>query len=95
MLEAVLRNFATYLDDDRALHPTRFVVMDWTRERWTRGCPVALAAPGVITEYGPTLTRPVGRIHWAGTETAGYWHGYMDGAVRSGQRAAKEALAAL
>jgi monoamine oxidase len=36
------------------------------------------------------MTAPVGRIHWAGTETASYWHGYMDGAVRSGERAAAE-----
>jgi monoamine oxidase len=89
---AVLANFATFMDDDRALHPTHFEVMDWTREKWTRGCPVAIAAPGVLTEYGPSLTAPVGRIHWAGTETASYWHGYMDGAVRSGRRAAAEIL---
>jgi len=88
--KAVLANFATYLDDDRALHPTGFVVMDWSREQWTRGCPVAVAGPGLLTEYGPALTKPVGRIHWAGTETASYWHGYMDGAIRSGERAAAE-----
>jgi Flavin containing amine oxidoreductase len=34
----------------------------------------------------------VGRIHWAGTETSTYWNGYMDGAARSGERAAKEVL---
>ena len=90
--KAVLANFATYLDDNRALHPTEFHVMDWTREAWTRGCPVAIASPGVLTEYGPALAAPVGRIHWAGTETATYWHGYMDGAVRSGERAAAEIL---
>ena len=38
------------------------------------------------------MKRPEGRIHWAGTETAGYWHGYMDGAIRSGERVAKEVL---
>jgi monoamine oxidase len=92
---AVLDNFATYLDDKRALTPNRFVVMDWTREEWTRGCPVAIAGPGVLTEYGPALAAPVGRIHWAGTETATYWHGYMDGAVRSGHRAAADILAEL
>jgi len=43
----------------------------------------------------PDSRRPVGRIHWAGTETSTIWAGYMDGAVRSGQRAAKEALAGL
>jgi monoamine oxidase len=88
--EAVLRNFATYLDDKRALKPDRFVVKDWTTEEWTRGCPVAIAGPGLLTQYGPAISAPVGRIHWAGTETASYWHGYMDGAVRSGERAAGE-----
>jgi monoamine oxidase len=57
--------------------------------------PVAVAAPGTITEYGRHVPMPVGRIHWAGTETATYWHGYMDGAVRSGQRAAAEVRAKL
>ena len=45
--------------------------------------------------YGPRLREPVGRIHWAGTETATYWNGYMDGAVSSGERAAAEVLAEL
>ena len=48
--------------------------------------------PGVYTQYGPALKAPIGRIHWAGTETSGYWNGYMDGAVRSGERAAAEVL---
>jgi monoamine oxidase len=44
----------------------------------------------VLLEYGPAIRRPVGRIHWAGTETSTFWNGYMDGAVRSGRRAAAE-----
>ncbi|MGN6473939.1 MAG: flavin monoamine oxidase family protein [Mycobacteriales bacterium] len=93
---AVLDNFSTFFNGGKPIpKPTSVVVMDWTREQWTRGCPVAIAGPGVITEYGPHLARPVGRIHWAGTETATYWHGYMDGAVRSGYRAATEVRAKL
>jgi monoamine oxidase len=88
---AVLHNFSTYFNKGKPIpKPTHVVVKDWTREEWTRGCPVALAGPGVISELGMHLAEPVGRIHWAGTETATYWHGYMDGAVRSGHRAAKE-----
>jgi monoamine oxidase len=49
----------------------------------------------VWLQYGDALRRPVGLIHWAGTETAQRWHGYMDGAVESGQRVAAEVLAAL
>jgi monoamine oxidase len=41
------------------------------------------------------LRRPSGLLHWAGTETATEWSGYMDGAVQSGKRAAGEVLKAL
>jgi monoamine oxidase len=41
---------------------------------------------------GRTLSQPVGRIHWAGTETATRWMGYMDGAIQSGKRAAAEVM---
>ena len=46
----------------------------------------------LLLAHGPAIREPVGRIHWAGTETSNYWNGYMDGAVRSGQRAAREVL---
>ena len=69
--------------------------MDWTKEQWSRGGPTAIAGPGTLTGYGPALRAPVGRIHWAGTETSDYWQGYMDGAVRSGERVAAEVAAAL
>jgi len=49
----------------------------------------------VLSRYGRALGRPVGPIHFAGTETAELWAGYMDGAVRSGERAAREVVAAL
>ncbi len=50
---------------------------------------------GVWSSYGPALRLPTGRLHWAGTETATVWNGYMDGAVQSGERVAAEVLAAL
>jgi monoamine oxidase len=90
----VLESFATFVGD-QARAPKDYFEQDWTKERWTRGCPVAHVAPGVLTKYGPWLRRSVGKVHFAGTETADYWLGYMDGAVRSGERAAREVLAAL
>jgi len=92
--DAVLKNFAAYFGD-AALHPTAFHEMNWSNETWTRGCYTGFMPPGVLTDFGPALRAPVGRIHWAGTETSDIWAGYMDGAVRSGRRAAAEALAAL
>ncbi|PBC63035.1 amine oxidase [Streptomyces sp. Tue6028] len=91
---AVLKDYAVYFGD-KAKSPTSFVLQRWDNEGYSRGGPVAYAPPGVLTTYGPALRRPVGGIHWAGTETATYWNGYMDGAVRSGERVAKEVLAAL
>ncbi len=90
----VLMNFSDYFGP-QAANPTSFHVSDWQEETWTRGCPVCFTAPGVLLDYGRAIREPVGRIHWAGTETATFWNGYMDGAVRSGERAAKEVLAAL
>src|SRR4051794_4786725 len=91
--QAVLQDFVNYFGDEAA-NPRDFVIQNWSGEEWNRGCPVALFSPGVLLDYGPALRAPVDRIHWAGTETATYWNGYMDGAVRAGERAAAEAIAA-
>jgi len=88
---AVLSEFATLFGPE-ATAPQRYFETNWTEDPWSRGCPVALYGPGTLVAYGPALRAPVGNIHWAGTETSNYWNGYMDGAVRSGDRAAKEAL---
>ncbi|MEA2144218.1 MAG: monoamine oxidase [Solirubrobacteraceae bacterium] len=76
----------------QALDPSAYFETDWSAEPYTRGCPVGIAPPGLLTTYGRALREPVGRLHWAGAETATYWNGYMDGAVRSGRRAAQEVL---
>jgi len=76
-----------------ARSPVDYVEQDWSAEEWTRGCYGAHLAPGVWTQFGPVLRAPVGRIHWAGAETATVWSGYMDGAAQSGERAAAEILA--
>ncbi|MBI3767578.1 MAG: flavin monoamine oxidase family protein [Deltaproteobacteria bacterium] len=91
---AALQNLATYFGNE-ALTPSDIVTINWSAETWNRGCPVAVLGPGTLLDFGAALRVPVGRIHWAGTETSTYWNGYMDGAVRSGERAAAEVLAAL
>jgi monoamine oxidase len=88
---AVLDSLAGYFGP-RAASPLDWVELDWSAEEWTRGCYGAHFGPGVWTQFGPALSEPVGRIHWAGTETATVWSGYMDGAIQSGERAAAEVL---
>ncbi len=82
------------LHGPRALRPRDYIEQDWTAEEWTRGCYGAHFPPGVWTQFGPALRRNIGPLHWAGTETATAWSGYMEGAVQSGQRAAAEILSA-
>jgi monoamine oxidase len=90
----VLEDLARFFGPE-ALRPERYVEHDWTTERWTRGCPVGHLGPGVLSRHGPALRAATGAVHWAGTETSDFWLGYMDGAVRSGERAAGEVLAKL
>ncbi len=78
----------------RAAEPERYIERSWAEEEWTRGCYGCYFTPGGWTGYGPALREPIGRIHWAGAETATVWNGYMDGAVQSGERAAREVIAA-
>jgi monoamine oxidase len=91
---AALKSYATYFGQ-QAASPRMYFDQVWDKEIYTGGCPVGLMPPGVMIEYGTALRAPVGRIHWAGTETATVWTGYMDGAVQAGKRAATEALAGL
>ncbi len=91
---AVLSQFAAFFGS-QASNPIDYFETSWSDEQWTRGCPVGIPSLGTLYAYGPWIRAPFGSIHWAGTETSTYWNGYMDGAVRSGERAAAEVLAQL
>ena len=87
----VLKCFTNFLGEEAA-HPTQYLDHSWMDEEWSRGCYAAIMPPGAWTSVGKIMTDPCGHIHWAGTETASVWNGYMEGAVRSGERAAKEVI---
>jgi len=89
----VIEELARYFGK-RAMKPVGYVEKDWATDPFSTGCITPLT-PGILSSSGPALREPVGRIHWAGTETAEAWCGYMDGAVRSGERVAAEVQAAL
>ncbi|HIV56655.1 MAG TPA: FAD-dependent oxidoreductase [Candidatus Stackebrandtia faecavium] len=74
--------------------PTGFHVTDWLRETYSKGCYAALFGPGDWTVLGPNLTAPHHRVYWAGTETSTEFYGLMEGAIRSGQSAADQVIAA-
>jgi monoamine oxidase len=79
----------------QAASPRAYVDRSWSAEEWTRGCYGSHLPPGAWTQVGPALRPPIGRLHWAGTETADRWAGYIDGAIDSGDRVAAEVHAAL
>ena len=92
--QAVIDSLTHYFGP-QAAQPIDYVDKDWLSDEWARGCYVGVMPPGLLTELGPALRRPCGLIHWAGTETAERYCGYIEGAIRSGQRAAAEVQAAL
>jgi monoamine oxidase len=73
-----------------AARPAAFAEKNWLDDPWSRGCYAGVLGPGALTGWGAALREPCGRVHWAGTETATEWVGYIEGALQSGERAAAE-----
>jgi putrescine oxidase len=89
----VLDGMAKYVGP-RATAPVDYIEVDWSGQAWTRGAYGTSFGPGGLTRFADDLRRPVGPIGWACTDIAGHGHIHMDGAIRSGKRAAAECLAA-
>jgi monoamine oxidase len=89
----ILASLANYFGA-RAGRPRELLERSWADEEYSGGCYAGYFPPGVWTSFGQALREPIGRVHWAGTETATAWASYMEGAVQSGDRAADEVLSA-
>ncbi|MCO5247420.1 MAG: FAD-dependent oxidoreductase [Chitinophagales bacterium] len=89
--EKFLQEVAKYYGNE-ALHPIDYIDKCWTEEEYSGGCYTGNMTPGSWVQFGASLRAVTGRIHWAGTETATQWSGYMDGAIQSGYRTAQEVL---
>ena len=87
----VLREYKEVFESDEALCTKQFFFKDWLQDRFTGGSG-GVAPVGMTTAYGDAISKHVGRLYFAGTETASDWSGYMDGAIQSGWRAAREIL---
>lgn len=91
---AVLDSLSRHFGDEAAM-PIDYVDQDWIADPWSRGCYTGVPTPGALSRLGPALREPCGAVHWAGTETAEAWCGYIEGALASGERAADEVLEVL
>ncbi|KAJ8787798.1 hypothetical protein J1605_005700 [Eschrichtius robustus] len=87
--------YAKVLGSQEALQPVHYEEKNWCEEQYSGGCYTAYFPPGIMTQYGRVIRQPVGRIYFAGTETATQWSGYMEGAVEAGERAAREDVPAV
>lgn len=76
----------------KALTPERVIEMNWSTQVWTRGCYGGYLAPGATWAFRSAVRDPIGPLHWAGTETSSGWPTFIEGAIRSGERAAAEVL---
>jgi monoamine oxidase len=91
-MQAICQQYALIFQSEEALYPIKYVEKNWSAEEFSGGCYVGVMGPQVMTQFGKFIREPVGPIHFAGTETATNWAGYMDGAVQAGERAAHEIL---
>lgn len=75
---------------EQAGSPIDYIDHCWGTEPFAPGGPHPAAPPFATVSYGEALTTPHGRIHWAGTETAGEWVGTMNGAILTGLHTADQ-----
>jgi len=87
--------YAKVFNCDQLRYPIHYEEKNWCEEQWSGGCYTTMLPPGFLTKFGRELRKPIGRLYFAGTETATQWSGYMEGAIQAGERAAREILFAM
>ncbi len=90
--QVVIDRLSAYFGPE-ARSPIAYGETDWCTERWSGGGPIAIFPTGTLSTHGSAMREPIGRIHWAGTETARDCMGFIEGAVESGLRVAEEVAA--
>ncbi len=82
------------LRDDLDLDPdpASALLSSWHDDPWAQGSYSARSLSSPLRD--DDLARPIGPLFFAGEHTAGEWHGLMEGALRSGGRAAEQILSA-
>lgn len=90
--QMIIQAYAKAMQTDEALYPIHYEEYNWAGEQYAGGCYTCMMPPGFLTTFRGLIREPVGRLYFAGTETAVQWSGYINGAIQAGERAAKEVL---
>lgn len=75
--------------------PHEFFDQIWQHEEFSRGALAPIPALGHYTRFAEVYGKPVGNLHFVGTEYSDHWKGYMEGALTTGDRGSKEVVAVL
>lgn len=87
----VAKSYARILHPNLA-EPLSFKELNWVSEEYSKGAYTTIMTPGTMTKFGRALGAPFGRIAFACTELSTYWPCTMEGAIRSGRKAAVKIL---
>lgn len=87
MISQLVRYFG-----DKANEPIQYIDFTMSDETWSKGCYAALMPVGAWSNWRDAYRKTEGNLHFAGTEAATVWHGYIEGAVQAGESAAMEII---
>ncbi|KAM9321264.1 amine oxidase [flavin-containing] B-like [Gastrophryne carolinensis] len=90
--QKICEYYAKVMGTKEALHPVHYEDKDWCKEQYSGGGYTSYFPPGIMTQFGSVIREPVGKVYFAGTETATEWSGYMEGATQAVERAAREIM---
>uniref|UniRef100_A0A4D5RGA2 Amine oxidase n=1 Tax=Ixodes scapularis TaxID=6945 RepID=A0A4D5RGA2_IXOSC len=90
--QLIIKSYAEAMKTEEALHPIHYEEFNWAGEQYSGGCYTSMMPPGLLTTFRSVLRDPIGRLFFAGTETATEWSGYINGGIQAGERAAREVL---
>lgn len=82
-------------EDAEVYRPIEFFEQIWKHELYSKGALAPITAIGQYAEYKSICGKPVGNLHFVGTEFSGHWKGYMEGALVSGELGAAEVAQSL
>ncbi|XP_052825815.1 amine oxidase [flavin-containing] [Octopus bimaculoides] len=90
--DRIAKLYANVFGIEELAYPIHYEEKNWAEEQYSGGCYTVMLPPGFLTVFGKVLREPIGKLYFAGTETATQWSGYMEGAIQAGERAAREVL---